>query len=171
MLSRIHTGTLTKMINKSSKNTTFTHTFASISTGLWCIFMNHPQPRFSGLFPRFLLRGFLRLPIVDFEPSRAKITKARSTFQASSSREVKDGKLSSHLFILVFLHSFCSVYLVYSKSPDNLRTILDTTSSSNKILVITYQNFGTSSHSNFPSFTSNKTLTSSPVSVAESVFA
>ena len=61
------------------------------------IFMNHPQPRFSGLFPRFLLRGFLRLPIVDFEPSRAKITKARSTFQASSSREVKDGKISSPL--------------------------------------------------------------------------
>ena len=82
---------------KIVKKKQISHTFASFSTGLRCIFMNHPQPRFSALFLRFLLRGFLRLPIVDFEPSGAKITKARSTFQASSSREVKDGKLSSPL--------------------------------------------------------------------------
>ena len=62
MHSRILTGTLTKMIKKSSKNTKFPHPFASFSTGLRCILMNHPQPRFSALFPRFLLRRFLRLP-------------------------------------------------------------------------------------------------------------
>ena len=44
---------------------------------------------------------FVSQVIVDFEPSGAKTTKAKSTFQASSSREVKDGKLSLHLFILI----------------------------------------------------------------------
>ena len=98
LVSRIHIGTLTKMIKNLQKIQNvriFLHRFRPVYRIR--IFMNHPQPRFSGLFPRFLLRGFLRLPIVDFEPSRAKITKARSTFQASSSREVKDGKISSPL--------------------------------------------------------------------------
>ena len=49
------------------------------------------------VFRTFLLRGFLSWPIVAFEPSGAQKTKTRRRFQASSSRDVKDGKLLCEL--------------------------------------------------------------------------
>ena len=42
LVLRIRTGTLIKMIKKSSKNAKFSHPFASFSVGLRCILMNHP---------------------------------------------------------------------------------------------------------------------------------
>ena len=79
---------------KSVPKIVFLHILTCVFFRLPWHFTNEPPPRFPDLLPCFLLRGFLRWPILVFEHLMHCFFTIRKDFQESSSRIMRDDKLS-----------------------------------------------------------------------------
>ena len=78
--------------SKGTQKTFQMHFFAHFSFGLPCMYRHLPHNRFSGLWPGFLLRGFLQLPILGLDASCTALMTFPWRFQVFSSRLATDTK-------------------------------------------------------------------------------